>query len=265
MLANAIFSHQSCSTPAFLHSILRLQNFSRQNCPSQLARLYRRHRPRHRSIMLYYYHHAGITYQENFKRINIDRASFASLPGELRNLTFASTLKRSQPITVTFDAATQHFHTPGVKRVDGRTPLEALALLSDLDHNICVEARSYFFANNIFQVVTSQSLTTDPDYVTVYIHFLQDIGDVGRRSLRWLRLTVTGDSKQHHPTFNNALKLWDLIADCSNLLTLDVFAEIDYFYMDQRVGLKLYLSTNGYPISNPWPVTLESIKNMTNL
>ncbi|KAH4197196.1 hypothetical protein HBI25_083500 [Parastagonospora nodorum] len=206
-----------------------------------------------------------LNYQENSERINVDRASFASLPGELRNLAYATTLKWSQPISVTFDAATQRFHTPGVKRVDGRTPLQILSLLSDLDHNIRVEARSYFFANNTFELMTTQSRTTDPDYIKIYIHFLEDIGDIGRRSLRWLRLTVNGDSKQHRPTSDKAIKLWELVGDCTNLLTLDIYAEIDYFYMDQQAGLKMYMSTDGYPIANPWPVVLESIKYLTNL
>lgn len=206
-----------------------------------------------------------INYQENSERINVGRASFASLPGELRNLAYATTLKWSQPISVTFDATTQRFHSPGVKRVDGRTPLEVLALLSDLDHNIRAEARSYFFANNTFELKTTQSRTTDPDYINVYINFLEDIGNVGRRSLRCLRLTVDGDSKLHHPTADKAIKLWELIGDCTNLLTLDIYAEIDYFYMNQQTGLKMYMSTDGYPIANPWPAVLESIKYLTNL
>lgn len=211
------------------------------------------------------YHHAGIAYQENSSRINISRASFASLPGELRNLTYASILKWSHPISPTFDSTTRRFQTPGLKRIDGRTPLEVLSLLSSLDHNIRTEARSYFFANNIFQVETSQSLITDADYVAVYIAFLENIGAVGRRSLRWLRLTVSGDSKHHTPTIDKALKFWDLVSDCTNLLTLDVYAEIDYFYMDQRAGLKMYMSTDGYPISNPWPQVLKSIQKLSNL
>jgi hypothetical protein len=206
-----------------------------------------------------------LSYQEHSERINVDRASFASLPGELRNLAYATTLKWSQPISVTFDAATQRFHDPGVKRVDGRTPLQVLALLSDLDHNIRAEARSYFFANNSFELKTTQSRTTHADYIQVYIKFLEDIGDVGRRSLRWLRLTVDGDSKLHHPTADKAIMFWELIGDCTNLLTLDIYAEIDYFYMDQQAGLKMYMSTDGYPIANPWPVVLESIKYLTNL
>jgi hypothetical protein len=91
------------------------------------------------------YHHAGIAYQENSSRINISRASLASLPGGLRNITYAAPLKWSQPNSITYDPTTRRFQTSGVKRLDDRTPVEALSLLSSLDHNIHTEARSYFF------------------------------------------------------------------------------------------------------------------------
>jgi hypothetical protein len=197
------------------------------------------------------YRNAGISYQENSARIDTARASFASLPGELRNLTYASTLKWKNPITLTYDAATKHFQMPGVKVVDGRTPLQALELFSGLDHNIRTEARSHFFASNVFQLETKQSL--------------ENIGEVGRRSLRWLRLTINGDSKHHFPTLEKATKLWDLLGDCLNLVTLDLYAEIDYFYMDQQPALKQYLSTEGLPFSSPWPIVLSSIKQLPHL
>lgn len=185
---------------------------------------------------MYQDEHTGITFQENSARVNTEQASFAPLPGELRNLTYTSTLKWKDPIMMIYDAATHHFHPPGTKRTDGRTPLETLALLSDLDHNIRSEARSYFFVNNVFQIETKQTLTTDPDYVKVYITFLENIGEVGRRSLRWLRLTVSGDSKQHTPTPDQAFALCALVADCYNLVTLDVYAEIDYFLHRSAAG-----------------------------
>jgi hypothetical protein len=214
--------------------------------------------------MLHYWN-GGISYRENSARIHPTRASFASLPGELRNLTYASTLKWASPISIAYDAVTQRFHTPNSKRPNGRTPLEALELLSGLDYNIRYEARSYFFANNVFQVETSQTFTTDADYIETYITFLENIGEIGRRSLRWLRLTVSGDSKQHRPTPDKGRKLWSLVADCYNLLTLDIYAEIDYFYLNQHAALKMYMSTEGSPISNPWPVVLEAIQNLTSL
>jgi hypothetical protein len=211
------------------------------------------------------YKHTGISYQENSTRINTTKASFASLPGELRNLIYASTLKQKAQIAMNYDAATQRFHTSRVERLDNRSPLGALALFSDLDHNIRTEARSYFFAKNDFQIETKQTLTMDPDYVEVYIAFLENIGEVGRRNLRWLRLTVSGDSKQQKPSPYKASKLWELIADCFNLVTLDIYAEIDYFYMDQQQALKSYLSFSGRPISHPWPAVLESTQSLTNL
>ncbi|KAF2026384.1 hypothetical protein EK21DRAFT_115836 [Setomelanomma holmii] len=212
-----------------------------------------------------HYQNGGLTYQENSARIQIDRASFASLPGELRNLTYASTLKWKGAISVVYDADINRFHTPNIKHVDGRTPLEALELLSDLDYNIRCEARSYFFANNVFQVETSQHSSTHSDYVETYIAFLANIGEIGRQSLRWLRLTVSGDSKQHHPTRNKGVKLWSLVADCFNLLTLDIYAEIDYFYMDQHAAMKMYMNTNGSPVGSPWPIVLEAMQELTNL
>jgi hypothetical protein len=211
------------------------------------------------------YHHAGITYQENSARIDPARASFASLPGELRNLVYSSFLRRRNPISVKYNATTRRFQTPFNKGPDGRTPFEVLELLSNLDHNIRTEARSYFFANNIFQLETKQSSSTDPDYIATYIHFLGTIGDVARYSLGWLRLTVTSDTKSHVPTADQGFKLWDIISECRNLETLDIYAEIDYFYMDQHTALKSYMSTEGEPISNPWSEVLESIQAMPNL
>jgi hypothetical protein len=211
------------------------------------------------------YRHAGISYRENSERIDLTRASFASLPGELRNIIYASSLKLRNPVFVKYDATKKKFTMPGVKRVSGRTPLEALELLSNLDHNIRCEVRSYFFANNVFQIETTQSFTKDPDYMETYIRFLEDIGEVGRRSLRWLRLIVSGDSKQHCPTADIAIKFWELIGDCANLSTLDVEAETDYFYMDQQTALKSYMSTEGLPVSNPWPEVLASMKELKNL
>jgi hypothetical protein len=137
------------------------------------------------------YRNAGMSYQENSERIDITRASFASLPGELRNLTYVSTLLWKHPITLKYDPASKHFHAPGFKLVSGRTPLQTLELFSSLDHNIRTEARSYFFANNVFVLETKQSVIADADYVQTYITFLENIGETGRRSIRWLRLTVS--------------------------------------------------------------------------
>ncbi|KAH7395237.1 hypothetical protein DE146DRAFT_615299, partial [Phaeosphaeria sp. MPI-PUGE-AT-0046c] len=148
---------------------------------------------------------------------------------------------------------------------DRRTELECLELLSNLDHNTRTEARSYFFANNTLIVDTQQFLSTDADYIETYIHFFENFSGVGRRSLRWLRLTVSGDSKQHHVTRDKAMKFWDLIAECTNLTTLDIYIEIDYFYINQHAGLRMYMCTEGYPISNPWSKPLESIQPLKNL
>jgi hypothetical protein len=176
------------------------------------------------------YHFAGIAYQENSARMIPSRASFASLPGEIRNLIYTSFLRYLKPISTTYNATTERFQTSGNKHAkDGRTPFEVLELLSNLDHNIRAEARSCFFANNIFQLETSQSLGADPDYIVTYMHFLDTIGDVARHSMRWLRLTVSGDTKMHIPTVDQALKLWNIVSECENLETLDIYAEIDCF------------------------------------
>jgi hypothetical protein len=106
---------------------------------------------------------------------------------------------------------------------------------------------------------------TDSDYIKTYIHFLENIDEIGRRSLRWLRLTVSGDSKHHFPETGKAMKRWELISDCINLSTLDVFAEIDYFYRDQQTKLKLYMTTDGSPINNTWPKVLRSLQNLRHL
>lgn len=211
------------------------------------------------------YFHVGIAYQEHSLRLYANRASFASLPGELRNLAYSSALKFPKPVTFSYCDITEHFYITGSKRHDRRTELECLELLSNIDHNIRAEARSYFFANNTLTIKTRQSLTTDPDYIEKYINFLENIGEIGRRSLRWLRLTVDGDTKLHRPTMDKALKFWALIADCTNLSTLDIYADIDYFYMNQHAGLRMYMCTEGYPISHPWPVPLESIQALKNL
>jgi len=211
-----------------------------------------------------YYRHSGINYQENSARINVTRASFASLPGELRNLTYATTLKWPKPISVTYNKHIEHFITH-MTRTKGRTPVEALELLCGIDHNIRCEARSYFFANNTFQIETTQSFTSDVDYIQIYIDFLENIGLVGRRSLRYLHLMVSGDCKHHVPTANKAMKLWTLIADCGNLVKLDLYAEIDYFYIDQQSALKHFMSTEGAPIGNPWPGVLEALQSLKNL
>jgi hypothetical protein len=215
--------------------------------------------------MPYYYNHAGIAYGENSARIIPNLASFASLPGELRNLAYASTLKWTHPMTIKYDNGTHRFHIVDVKRTTGRVPLDVLKLLSSLDHNIRIEARSYFFANNTFQLEAQQSWTTDPDYIETYIYFLSLIGDVGSRSLRYLRLEATGDPSLHRPNSNKAITFWEYIADCTNLSTLDIYADIDYFYMDQHTGLKFYLSTEGYPISKPWSEVLLAFENLKNL
>jgi hypothetical protein len=101
--------------------------------------------------------------------------------------------------------------------------------------------------------------------VSVYIAFLSDIGVVARQSLRRLRLTVNGDSKSRYPSLSKAFKLWSLASDCTNLSTLDIYAEIDYFYMDQHAALRQYLSIDGWPISKSWPLVLRSIHALPNL
>jgi hypothetical protein len=213
-----------------------------------------------------HYEHAGIAYDENSARINPKLASFGSLPGELRNLAYASTLKVPHIISVKYNAATQQFQTPGVTRQDGRSPVEALKLLSDLDHNIRDEARSYFYNNHVFELeTTSQSLSTDPDYMDTYIRFLESISVAGRCAIRWLRMTVIGDTKQHSPDADKALRLWELLTDCINLITLDIDLDIDYFYMDRHTALKAYMSTEGYPIGGPWPEVLEALQSSKNL
>ena len=208
----------------------------------------------------------GLTsFQEGSTRAIPTSLCFASLPGELRNHAYAQTLKCKDPITLTYNATTQRFESMGGFLMDGRTPLEALEVLSSIDHYTRQEARSYFFASNFFDVKTKQNLTTDPDYVQVYINFLENIGETGRRSLRQLRLTVSRDSKEHHPRPQQAIKLWDLLADCINLERLDLFLDADYFYMDQREAMKSYLSTRGFPIYEPWPVVLNALQNMKKL
>jgi hypothetical protein len=131
-----------------------------------------------------------------------------------------------------------------MKGSDGHTPLAALKLFSNLDHTIRDEARSYLYANNVFRLMTMQSLMKSPDYIETYIRFLE----VGRHSLWWLNLAVRGDSKQHIPNADKAKKLWMIIGDCINLSFLDVYAEIDYFYMDRQTLLQLYMTTEGSPV-----------------
>lgn len=211
-----------------------------------------------------YYRHSGISFQENSARIDVTRASFASLPGELRNLAYAATLKWPTPMSVTYNNHVELFITH-MTRTKGRTPVEVLKLLGSIDHNIRSEARSYFFANNDFQIETTQSLTTDPDYVQIYIDFLENIGLVGRRSLRYLHLMVSGDCRHHIPTASRAMKLWTLIADCGNLVKLDIYADIDYFYIDQQLALKRFMSTEGAPINKPWNGILEALQSLKNL
>jgi hypothetical protein len=96
------------------------------------------------------YQSSGVSHNENSERMNGTRASFVSLPNELRNIIYASSLKCTNPISVAYDAATKSLRNPWTKRASDRTPLEALKLLSGLDHTINGEARSYFFANHIF-------------------------------------------------------------------------------------------------------------------
>lgn len=111
-------------------------------------------------------------------------------------------------------------------------------------------------------------MTTDTDYITTYMQFLTLIGTTGRRSLRYLRLTVTGDPNLHRPNADKAIEFWEVIGNCTNLSTLDVYADIDYFYMEQRAALKLYLSTEGFPISQPWSevlLTLQRLPHLTRL
>lgn len=205
------------------------------------------------------------TYQEGSTRINISHACFASLPAELRNNIYTETLQLTGPVILTYNAASQRFIIQDRPAVDGRTPLEALALLSNIDDYVRHEARSFFFARHIFQLKTTQTSAADPDYVEVYATLLGKIGDIGRRSLRNLRLTVSGDSKHNQPNHATVTRLFDLLAECTNLQRLDLFLELDYFYMDQRKGLGAYLTTNGAPITEPWPKALDSLGHLTNL
>ncbi|KAH9882048.1 hypothetical protein J1614_001220 [Plenodomus biglobosus] len=205
------------------------------------------------------------TYQEGSTRVDISHACFASLPAELRNNIYAETLQLTGPVILTYNAASQRFIIQDRPVVDGRTPLEALALLSNIDDYVRQEARSFFFARNVFELKTTQTLTADPDYVEAYAKLLGDIGDIGRRSLRNLRLTVSGDSKHNQPNHTTVTRLFDLLAECTNLQRLDLFLEVDCFYMDQRKGLDAYLTTNGAPITEPWPKALDSLGHLRNL
>lgn len=216
------------------------------------------------SVNMMYYRHSGINYQENSARIDVTRASFTSLPGELRNLAYAATLKWKTPITLAHNPSNGRFITD-ITRTRGRDPLEALDVLSTLDRNIHREARSYFFGNNVFIIPTSQSFTTSSDYIETYIALLQSIGESGRHSLRFLRLIVSGDCKYHVPTPAKALKLWSLLGECINLSTLDLYVDIDYFYPDQLGQLKFYMSTEGAPVHKPWPGVLDSTLRLRHL
>jgi hypothetical protein len=97
------------------------------------------------------------------------------------------------------------------------------------------------------------------------MHFLDTIGNVARHSVRWLRLTVSGDTKMHIPTVDQALIFWDIISECKNIETLDIYAKIDYFYMDQQTALKSCMYTEGYPVSHPWFEVLNTIQALLNL
>jgi hypothetical protein len=107
-----------------------------------------------------------------------------------------------------------------MKGSDGRTLLAALKLFSNLDHTICDEARSYFFANNAFRLVTIQPLMQDSDYIDTYIRFLEDVSEIGRLTRRWLNLAVSGDRKQHIPNPDKAMKLWMIIGELYRYLVL---------------------------------------------
>ncbi|KAH7398494.1 hypothetical protein BKA66DRAFT_508811 [Pyrenochaeta sp. MPI-SDFR-AT-0127] len=202
---------------------------------------------------------------EGSSRVTPSNLCFSSLPAELRNNVYAQTLRWQRPLILIYQATTHRFQVPSSNLAGARTPLQALEMLSSLDHYIRQEARSYFFANNCFEIKTKQNWSTDPDYVQVYINFLEDIGETGRRSLRNVRLTVSGDSKLHRPNHEQAMRFWNLLASCMNLERLDLFLEVDYFYMDQRKALHSYLSTCGLPITDPWPVVLQSLCSLTNL
>jgi len=205
------------------------------------------------------------TFQEGSKRADPTRLCFASLPAELRNHIYAQTLKYPGPITLHYNTSTHRFTHSGASKTSSRTPFEALSLLSSLDHYICLESRSYFFANNTFCISTTQTITTDADYVGIYIGFLSSIGATARRSLRNLRLVVRGDSKAHRPCFSTAAHLFALLSSCLNLQYLDLFLEVDYFYMDQVASLKSFLNARGYPVTPPWPVILSCLQQLTHL
>jgi hypothetical protein len=64
---------------------------------------------------------------------------------------------------------------------------------------------------------------------------------------------------------DKAVEFRGLLADCTNLKTLDVYAEIDSFYVNQHAELRRYVSTDGWPIGKPWPLVLKSIEKLTNL
>ncbi|KAF2855745.1 hypothetical protein T440DRAFT_485864 [Plenodomus tracheiphilus IPT5] len=205
------------------------------------------------------------TCQEGSTRAYTSHLCFASLPAELRNDVYAQTLGVDRSLSLTYDVASQQFSSQGQTGIAGRTPLEALVVLSSIDHYTRHEARSFFFARNNFEIKTRQTLEDDPDYVEVYIKFLENIGDIGRGSLSNLRLIVTGDSKRHRPNNAKAIKLFEFLASCTNLKRLDLFLDVDYFYMNQRKGLDSYLTTHGSPISNPWSKLSDSLKLLKNL
>ena len=208
----------------------------------------------------------GLTiFQEGSVRIIPRLPCFASLPAELRNNVYQQTLKYHGQLVLFYHVSAQRFQIHPSFSTRSRSPLKALKVFSNLDHYIRQEARSFFFANNSFEIVTKQNLTTDPDYVQVYIDFLSNIGETGRRSLRQLELVVNGDTKQHLPEPKIAVKFWKLLADCMNLERLHLFLDVDYFYLDQLSEMKYFLSTHGPPINRPWPLVLETLSRLKNL
>ncbi|KAJ4352325.1 uncharacterized protein N0V89_007673 [Didymosphaeria variabile] len=180
-------------------------------------------------------------------------ASFASLPGEIRNMIYRLTLIADGPVNIRYtvknEINTYHVSSrvdgaiesvidgtgPGSTAVSGYQACTALHFFSVINRKIRKEARPFFFAHNKFKFLVNDrsgrlftptyGFLKDMMYLKACVSFLEHIGMEGRASLTSLKLDDACTAPQCDPTYHNGQAVADLfrlLHQCTNLISLDL-------------------------------------------
>ncbi|KAJ4301368.1 hypothetical protein N0V90_003460 [Kalmusia sp. IMI 367209] len=204
--------------------------------------------------------------------LNLAKASFSAdggLSAEVRNEIYEYCLKSPSTIQLVWDPQRAAF-VARPRSLNCKESLNvfpevlALRFLSSLDHKVREEARSFFFANNRFEVF---SLKPVNHYMKAYVAFLHNIGSVGRASLRYLRMDLVDEERERDCSadMHDVKNFFGLLGECVNLEALWVTLGVSCFYGHDFLTMARYLKHHGPMPHHPHSGVLKQLQKLTYL